>query len=231
MRWADLDSLNHVNNVVYLDYAAEARAKLVEDGVIGADERVQRVAVDFLRPLMLSRTPVRVVSSRDGDELLQEIASDETVYARVRTAFGPVVDVDRGTAMFAPYQLRLRHSDVDESGVVSLVKLFEFFQEARIVLFTSLRQDGGGASRFVVGHVDVTYGESIPWRDEPYPVISWISRIGDSSIHIQAEIAEPGHMYARAHSVLVGFDMSTQSSRKLEPQEIAHLSEFVSEQS
>ena len=32
MRWADLDSLNHVNNVVYLDYAAESRAILVEDG-------------------------------------------------------------------------------------------------------------------------------------------------------------------------------------------------------
>ena len=27
MRWADIDQLNHVNNVVYVDYAMEARAR------------------------------------------------------------------------------------------------------------------------------------------------------------------------------------------------------------
>ena len=35
MRWADLDSLNHVNNVVYVDYAAEsARAAWSMTGLI-----------------------------------------------------------------------------------------------------------------------------------------------------------------------------------------------------
>lgn len=182
MRWADLDSLNHVNNVVYLDYAAESRAILIEDGVVGADERVQRMAV---------------------------------------------VEVKRGKATFEPFPLRLRHSDVDASGFASLTKAFEFFQEARIVLFTSIRRDGSGASRFVVGHVDVTFGEPMPWRREPYPVTSWISRIGDSSIHIEAEIAEGDHLYAHARSVLVGFDMVTQASRKLEDQEKELLSEFI----
>lgn len=229
MRWADLDSLNHVNNVVYIDYAAESRAILIEDGVVGTDERVQRIAVDFLRPLLLSRQPVQVTSSREGDELVQEIISGDpdTVYARITTVFGPAVDVERGKATFDPYPLRLRHSDVDATGVASLTKAFEFFQEARIVLFTSIRRDGSGASRFVVGHVDVTFGEPIPWRREPYPVTSWISRIGDSSIHIEAEIAEGDRLYAHARSVLVGFDMTTQASRKLEDHEKKLLSEFI----
>lgn len=89
MRWADLDSLNHVNNVVYVDYAAESRAILIEDGIVGADERVQRMSVDFLRPLLLSSQSVRVTSTRDGDELVQEITNGvaDTVYARVTTAF------------------------------------------------------------------------------------------------------------------------------------------------
>ncbi len=229
MRWADLDSLNHVNNVVYLDYAAESRAILIDDGVVGADERVQRMAVDFLRPLLLSRQPVRVASAREGDELVQEIISGDadTVYARITTVFGPPVEVKRGKATFEPFPLRLRHSDVDASGFASLTKAFEFFQEARIVLFTSIRRDGSGASRFVVGHVDVTFGEPMPWRRERYPVTSWISRIGDSSIHIEAEIAEGDHLYAHARSVLVGFDMVTQASRKLEDQEKELLSEFI----
>ncbi len=229
MRWADLDSLNHVNNVVYVDYAAESRAILIEDGIVGADERVQRMSVDFLRPLLLSSQSVRVTSTRDGDELVQEITNGvaDTVYARVTTAFGAPVDVKRGRATFDPYPLRVRHSDVDATGVASLTKAFEFFQEARIVLFSSIRRDGAGASRFVVGHVEVTFGEPISWRREAYPVTSWISRIGDSSIHIEAEIAEGGQVYAHAHSVLVGFDMATQSSRKLEDHEKALLGEFI----
>ena len=144
MRWADLDSLNHVNNVVYVDYAAESRAILIEDGIVGADERVQRMSVDFLRPLLLSSQSVRVTSTRDGDELVQEITNGvaDTVYARVTTAFGAPVDVKRGRATFDPYPLRVRHSDVDATGVASLTKAFEFFQEARIVLFSSIRRDG-----------------------------------------------------------------------------------------
>jgi len=229
MRWADLDSLNHVNNVVYLDYAAESRAILIEDGVVGADERVQRMAVDFVRPLLLSKRPVRITSTRRGDELVQEITAGEpaTVFARVTTTFGPPVEVERGVPTFEPFPLRVRRSDVDTTGVTSLTRAFEFFQEARVILFSSLRRDDAGASRFVVGHVDVTYGEPIPWRREPYPVTSWISRIGDSSIHIEAEIAEEGHLYAHARSVLVGFDMAAQTSRKLEPHEKEYLSEFV----
>lgn len=230
MRWADLDSLKHVNNVVYVDYAAESRAILVEDEVVGENERVQRMAVDFLRPLMLSSRPVRVTSVRAGDELVQEITSgdDPAVYARVTTVFGPPVDLERGVPTFEPYPLRLRRSDADASGRASPTKMFEFFQEARIVLFSSLRGDGSAASRFVVGHVDITYGAPLAWRRAPYPVTSWISRIGDSSLHVEAELSEGGRVYAHAHSVLVGFDMATQSSRKLEPREKQLLAEFTS---
>ncbi len=229
MRWADLDSLNHVNNVVYLDYAAESRAILVEDGIVGADEQVGRIAVDFLRPLQLSPRPIRVTSTRDDDQLVQEISSGEspTVFARVTTTFGSTDVAQRGVPTFEPYPLRLRRSDVDSTGQASLTKVFEFFQEARIVLFTSLRRDGSGASRFVVGHVDVTYHRPIPWRREPYSVTSWISRLGTSSITIEAEIADEGQLYAHAHSVLVGFDMATQKSRKFEDFERALLAEFV----
>ena len=50
MRWADLDQLNHVNNVVYVDYAMEARAQLVDDGHLDAGLPIRHVRVDFMRP-------------------------------------------------------------------------------------------------------------------------------------------------------------------------------------
>ena len=72
MRWADLDELSHVNNVTYLDYAHEARAVHVAAGEL-ADRAVGAVSVEFLRPLLLSRTPLHVTSSDDGVRLVQEI--------------------------------------------------------------------------------------------------------------------------------------------------------------
>lgn len=227
MRWADLDSLNHVNNVVYLDYAAESRAMLVDDGIVGADESVRRIAIDFLRPLLLSVRPVQVRSHRDGNELVQEITSGDAVFARIVTTFGPLADLVSGASTFQPYPLRVRRSDLAGLGTATPTKLFEYFQEARIVLFSSLRRDGSGASRFVVGHVDVTYGGAVPWRREPYPIRSWINRIGDSSLTIEAEIGNGEVVYAHANSVLVGFDMATQRSRKLEDHEKALMAGFI----
>jgi len=229
MRWADLDSLNHVNNVVYIDYAAESRALLVDEGVVGSDEQPTRIGIDFLRPLLLSSRPVCVTSRREGDQLVQEISSKgaDTIFARIATTFGPLAHLECGQSTFDPYPLRIRRSDIGADGFTTATKMFEYFQEARVLLFTSLRRDDSGASRFVVGRVEVTYGAPITWRREPYSVRTWINRIGESSLTIEADIADDGVVYAHATSVLVGFDMATQRSRKLEDHEKEVLAEFI----
>ena len=213
MRWADLDSLNHVNNVVYLDYAAESRAMLVEDGLL-ANRPVRRVAVDFLRPLLLSRRPVHITSTVAGDELVQEIRPriDAAPFARVVTTFGEPEPLPAAPSYADPLACRVRRSDLGSDGMVTPVKVFELFQEARI-LFISNRLASMSAGRFVVGRVDVTYGDGIPWRREPYEVVSWVSRLGTSSATFEAEIIGDGTVHARATAVLIGFDLETQRSR------------------
>lgn len=229
MRWADLDSLNHVNNVVYLDYAAESRALLVEDGDLDADLPINKISVDFVRPLLLSTRPVRVTSTFESDQLCQEVGGfgSDATFAYVVTTFGPPTTLERGSSTFEPYALKTRRSDSEAGAQASTTKVFEYFQEARVLLFSALRRDDDGASRFVVGHVDVSYGAPIPWRREPYSIRSWISRIGDASLTIEAEIAYDNLLYAHARSVLVGFDMSTQKSRKLDDREKAVLAGFL----
>ena len=116
MRWADLDQLNHVNNVVYVDYAMEARAQLVDEGLLENGRPVRRVCVDFLRPLLLSGKPVTVRSSVDGDVLTQEIRSHDgsALFSTVVTEHGQPESVDdpRGT----PLEMRVRRSDVGPDG-------------------------------------------------------------------------------------------------------------------
>lgn len=213
MRWADLDSLNHVNNVVYLDYAAESRAMLVEDGVL--DERpVRRVVVEFLRSLLLSRRPVHITSTIDGDELVQEIrpVPDASPFARVTTTFGAPERLRAAPSYGDTLPCRVRRSDLGPDGLVTGVKVFELVQEARILLIAN-RLKALSAGRFVLGRTDVTYGDGMPWRREPYEVSSWVSRLGTSSATIEAEIIGPDTVHARASAVLIGFDLETSRSR------------------
>lgn len=215
MRWADLDSLNHVNNVVYLDYAAESRALLVDEGVLD-DRPVCRIAIDFLRPLLLSSHPVQVRSTADGTELVQEIRAEgsDVVFARVTTTYGDPAALALPAEAGDPLPTRVRHSDLDLTGAVSTTKMFELFQESRI-LFLSQRLTSMTPGRFVVGHVEVSYAAPLSWRTEPYEARNWVSRVGSSSVTIESQLADGDVALAQCRSVLVGFDLDSQRSRRL----------------
>ena len=221
MRWADLDQLNHVNNVVYVDYAMEARAQLVDDGLLAADLPVRRARVDFKRPLLLSSKPVLVRSSVDGDVLTQEICSPDG-----SALFSSVV-VEHGTPRpgddrrGAPQEMHIRRSDVGADGSVGLTRLFELFQEARIFSF-GRNLPNRSAGRFVVGRVELDLGEPLRWRADPYPVQAHIAHIGRSSFSSTTRI--DGGRYGSGTATLVGFDMATQASRRLDEDEREALS-------
>ena len=216
MRWADLDQLNHVNNVVYVDYAMEARAQLIDEGQIGFDAPVRRVRVDFLRPLLLSSKPVTIRSFVDGDVLKQEIRSHDgsALFSTVVTEHGQPEPVDdpRGT----PLEMRVRRSDVGSEGTVTVTRLFELFQEMRIHSFASViphRQPG----RFVVGRVELELGEPLSWRPDPYPGQSFIAGVSRSSFTSKTRLV--GGRHGSATATLVGFDGQRQASRVLEDDE------------
>ena len=67
LRWADMDSLGHVNNVTYVDYLQEARVDMMAahsvmaaSGVPGQGVVVVRHDIEFLAPLTFRAQPVRI---------------------------------------------------------------------------------------------------------------------------------------------------------------------------
>ena len=69
LRWADMDSLGHVNNVTYVDYLQESRVDMlaVHAPASGGEELAEGVVVvrhevEFLSPLVFRFEPVRVES-------------------------------------------------------------------------------------------------------------------------------------------------------------------------
>ncbi len=114
------------------------------------------------------------------------------------------------------YSCRVRFSDVDVYGHVNNVKYFEYYQEARLALMSSLgREEGDGRFSIVLARIDVDYRRPILFRTQPYAVESWISRVGRSSFDMSAEIKDGDTVLSRADAVLVSFDLATQAARRL----------------
>jgi len=212
MRWADLDQLNHVYNVVYVDYAMAARAQLVEDGHLEPDLPIRQVRVEFVRPLLLSSKPVLVRSSLDGDTLTHEIRSPSgsALFSTVVVEHGTPQPADDARGL--PLEMQVRRSDLGPDGTVALVRLFEILQESRIQTLGRLLLDHS-PGLFVIGRVELDLGEPLPWRRDPYPVQAHIAHVGRSSFRSTTRI--DGGRYGSATATMVGYDMANQTSRRL----------------
>lgn len=108
LRWADMDSLGHVNNVVYVDYLQEARVDMlrVHAPVKGGEELAEGVVVvrhevEFVHPLVFRFEPVRIESwvtdiraatFTMAYEILDELPDGgRRVYLRARSVLSPYV--------------------------------------------------------------------------------------------------------------------------------------------
>lgn len=107
MRWADLDLLGHVNNVVYVDYLQEARVDMLRTHApdARADDLAEGVVVvrhevTFLAPLTFRFRPVsiecwvtevRAASFTMAYEVFDETEDGRTVYVRACTVLTPYV--------------------------------------------------------------------------------------------------------------------------------------------
>jgi acyl-CoA thioester hydrolase len=108
LRWADMDSLGHVNNVTYVDYLQEARVDMLavhapETGgeALAEGVVVVRHEVEFVAPLVFRPEPVRIetwvsriraASFTMRYEILDELPDgDRRVYTRASTVLTPFV--------------------------------------------------------------------------------------------------------------------------------------------
>ena len=126
LRWADMDSLGHVNNVTYVDYLQEARVDMfaVHAPASGGEELAEGVVVvrhevEFVAPLVFRFEPVRIetwiteikaASFTMAYEILDELPDGtRKVYTRATSVLTPFV-----FAQERPRRLRPEERDVLE---------------------------------------------------------------------------------------------------------------------
>lgn len=112
VRWSDLDSYGHVNNVKFFDYVQEARiALMIETLGFSPDEVwvVARQDLEYRRPIDFRREPYEVLTgvAAQGNRsftLAVAIRDAETVYATARTVVvGPAPLLDHHRAALTRY--------------------------------------------------------------------------------------------------------------------------------
>lgn len=132
------------------------------------------------------------------------------------------------------FRLKPRWSDLDAYGHVNNVTWLEYLQEARVdMLFVHAPQSGAEAlaEGVVVVRAEIDYRRPMVFRQEPYPIEMWVSRIGGASFTISYEIADDDAgnrvLYGQAATVLTPVDLATGRPRRLDALEREVLGEFT----
>jgi len=133
------------------------------------------------------------------------------------------------------YDCRVRWSDVDAYGHVNNVTYAEYVQEARIAAIASRLTDRAG--EYVIAQLDLTYRRPMFFRQEPYVIETYVTRVGRSSFDLTADIVDAADgaggggvgLLARAEATIVGFDATASRSRPLDDAERAALDDLRSD--
>lgn len=226
VRFRDLDAFGHVNNVVYGDYAAEAQATMVRDGVLEPSRPVRSIELTFRRSLLLGTDPLEVVSRLAGDVLTQDITArvddDPVVFATAVTTFGTPGALDAHLAWGQVIATRVRWDDLGPGGTVRPTRLVHVLQEARGAYS---RSQGSllAPGSFVLGGLTVDAGAPLPWRPEPYEARVWVGRIGTKSVTTELVVTSGDAVHLHGRSAMVAIDPDTKRSRALTDAEVERL--------
>ncbi|MGH3331377.1 MAG: acyl-CoA thioesterase [Nocardioidaceae bacterium] len=133
LRWADMDSLGHVNNVTYVDYLQEARVDMlaVHAPVTGGEELAEGVVVvrhevEFVAPLTFRSEPVRIeswvtdikaASFTMAYEILDELDDGgRKVYTRASTVLTPFVFSQERPRRIRPPEREILERSLEPAG-------------------------------------------------------------------------------------------------------------------
>ncbi|MFD0773073.1 acyl-CoA thioesterase [Streptomonospora algeriensis] len=127
------------------------------------------------------------------------------------------------------FYAQVRFADLDPLNHVNNVRMLTYLEDARIAF---LRPDFGPERHgmlggLVVARHEIDYLKPILMRRDPIRVESWVTEVRNASFRLAYEICDDDKVYARAVSVLVGYDTEGQSVRRLDETERAYLNGFL----
>ncbi|MFD6100939.1 acyl-CoA thioesterase [Nocardiopsis flavescens] len=124
---------------------------------------------------------------------------------------------------------QVRYADLDPQHHVNNVRMLTYLEDARV----SFLRFGGAVEgeevfgAMVVARQEADYAAPLLPRSEPVRVELWVTEVRNASFSLAYEILDDDRVYLRARTVLVGFDVPTQSARRLNDTERAFLRQYI----
>jgi acyl-CoA thioesterase FadM len=226
LRWSDLDLVQHVNNVRYLDFSRAALVSQVENGLDFDPRHVSHCSVSYRAPVTREAKSISVSTAITDRSAEQELTTSHlgttSLAASVSTRWVPRSAQAHSSQDSLVAVDVFPRRDEDDNGLIDYVTQFAYFQEGRVAFLDLLRTIAPGG-QFAVAQVAAEFHQPLPWRSAPYVVRIWLQDFGNSSMVTQGDIREDGIVYATMRSVQVAFEQPTQRSRRLNVDERAFL--------
>jgi acyl-CoA thioester hydrolase len=128
------------------------------------------------------------------------------------------------------FKCQVRWGDLDAFMHVNNAAYLTYIQEARVDFTVYSLQRANLQPvliEMVVAHADIDYINPIYDAGIEIDIAVWVSKIGTSSFILQYELSKDGEIYAKAKTVQVTVSMDTKTSRPVNEQERAFLSQYL----
>ena len=128
------------------------------------------------------------------------------------------------------FKCQVRWGDLDAFMHVNNAAYLTYIQEARVDFTVYSRQRSKLQPvliEMVVAHADIDYINPIYDAGIEIDIAVWVSKIGTSSFVLQYELSKNGEISARAKTVQVTVSMDTKTSRPVNDEERAFLSQYL----
>ena len=148
----------------------------------------------------------------------------------------PREDADPQATPYAAH-VSLRWSDMDAYAHINNVQFLRLLEDARVIAFRDWfdAADAGDKSLLdegvLVSRHEIEYRRPLGFRHEPVEIQLWVSRIGGAGFDVAYIVTDPDgvdasgerRVYAVAETEIALYDFTSESPRRMRPQERASL--------
>lgn len=128
------------------------------------------------------------------------------------------------------YACHLRWSDMDAFGHVNNVEYVRYLEEARVDFIWRLAP-GEGSDAFtggvVVARHEIDYLKPLVHRHEPVTIETWVTKISAAYLDMAYEVKDEEHVYARAATTIVPYDLELGRPRRVTREEEEFLQKYL----
>jgi acyl-CoA thioester hydrolase len=141
----------------------------------------------------------------------------------------PAVEKDRvGEPRKHVHEFHVRFGDIDSLGHVNNCRYMTYLEDARVSMFYTdpVRAGLPRLRGLVVARHEIDYTRPLLFGPDPVRVETWVTQMRAASLRLAYEVRDDDHVYARATSTIVAYDVEEGRTRRFTEAEKAFLETY-----